>query len=333
VQISVVTAVYNGQKYIEEATASILNQTFQHFEYIVVNDGSSDKTNDILVHIKDPRVKVIHLKKNSGAAYALNKGINEARGKWIALQDADDVSSTFRLQRQLQYTKSDSCLVAVGTLIKCITGKDRIKQSYLKFEESFFNNKNNLRNHQFFSTPICNGSGFFLKKAYEKTGGYDPAFKIAYDYDLWTRMFEVGEISRVPEVLYNYRIHKNSLSHSSKLKTTKEVLISTFKNISLLRFNYLKRKPKLLLLCNNNHYNFYQKHLKHNNTYLNLSFLEQSSENVYKAYSLYSSKKVDGIIVALTQATGNILRFLGRKGLLFRENLFMVWIPENDVIN
>ncbi len=332
-QISVVTAVYNGQDYLEEATGSILNQTFQHFEYIIVNDGSHDKTKYILDRIKDPRVKVIHLKKNNGAAYALNRGINEARGKWIALQDADDISSKLRLQRQLQYINSDPSLVAVGSLVKCITGKERIEQGHLIFEESFFNHKSDFKNHQFFRTPICNGSGLFLKKAYEKTGGYDPAFKIAYDYDLWTRMFEVGEISRVPEVLYQYRIHKKSLAHSNKLNTIKEVLISTFKNIALLRLNRLNRKPELLLLGNHNHYKFYKNNLEHNNIYLNVDFLEQSRENAYKAYTLYRTRKIDGIIVSLTQATGNILRFLERKGLLLRENLFMVWMPETDLIN
>jgi glycosyltransferase involved in cell wall biosynthesis len=326
-EISVVTAVYNGEEYLEEAIESILKQTFSHFEYIIVNDGSNHKTKEILDNITDSRVKVIHLVKNGGAANALNVGISQAKGQWIALQDADDVSSEHRLQRQLEFIKSDSRLLAVGSFIQCIPGNDRVEESALEWEACFFNSKEHFRNEQFYSTPLCHGTGFFSKKAYENIGGYDPTFKIAYDYDLWTRMFEEGEIARVPEVLYKYRIHGSSLAHSNKIDTTNEILLSTFKNISELRFQHLQRKPKLLLLGTKNNIDFYKDILEHKNHYLMMSFLEQNLKNIKEAYSIYRSKEIDGIILVSNQQNGEILRFFRSKGLSYRKNLFMIWLP------
>ncbi|MFB3166858.1 glycosyltransferase [Neobacillus sp. 179-C4.2 HS] len=324
-EISVVTAVFNGDEYLEEAIESILKQTFTDFEYIIVNDGSDDNTKEILDNITDQRVKVIHLEKNGGAANALNVGINEARGKWIALQDADDVSSEHRLQKQLQYIKSDSRLVVVGSLIQCIVGNDQVDQNSLKRTESFFNGKKNFRNDQFYSTPICNGSGLFLKSVFEKIGGYDPTFKIAYDYDLWTRMFEVGEISRVPEVLYQYRKRGNSLAHSDRSDTAKEVLLSAFKNISELRFKHLNRKPKMLLMGTKRKLEFYRENLEHENDYLMISFRGLGLKNAKRAYSLYQSNEIDGIMIAVKKS--ELFRFFGRRSLTLGKNLFKIRIP------
>ncbi|NHM31125.1 glycosyltransferase family 2 protein [Neobacillus terrae] len=323
--ISVVTAVYNGEEYLKESIESILKQTYSHFEYIIVNDGSNDKTREILDNIADSRVKAIHLERNGGAANALNIGINEARGKWIALQDADDVSIEHRLQTQLYFIKSDPRLVVVGSLVQCIPGNDKINQKFLQWEESFFNNKKNFRKEQFNSTPLCNGTGFFLKSAFEKIGGYDPIFKIAYDYDLWTRMFEMGGISRVPEVLYKYRVRKNSLAHRDKIDTRNEVLLSTFKNISELRFNHLNRKPKLLLLGTEKNYEFYRSHLEGKNHFITMSFPDPRSNDIEEAYSLYKSNEIDGIVV--NSKKRRLLRQLRRRGLSFGKNLFTIQIP------
>ncbi|MEH7076602.1 glycosyltransferase family 2 protein [Neobacillus drentensis] len=324
-EISVVTAVYNGEAYLVEAIESILHQSLPDFEYIIVNDGSADLTKEILDRISDSRVKVIHLGKNVGAATALNMGINQAKGNWIAIQDADDLSHRQRLEKQLAYVKADTRLAATGSLIRCIPGKDLVDQSLLEWEELFFNNKGSFRTEQFYSTPLCHGTGFFSKQAYEKIGGYDPTFKIAYDYDLWTRMFEEGEIARVPEVLYSYRIHGNSLAHSNKVETTNEILLSTFKQIATLRFFHLKRKPKLLLLGTNNHVDFYQENLAAKNHYVSMEFL--GPKEVRKAVSLFLSNEIDGVILVSTPQLGEQLRFFRKRGLEFGKNLFKIWMP------
>ncbi|WP_100486645.1 glycosyltransferase family 2 protein [Sporolactobacillus pectinivorans] len=329
-ELSVVTAVYNGEAHLEEAIQGILNQTFHDFEYIIVNDGSSDRTREILDGVIDPRVKVIHLKKNKGAANALNTGIYDASGEWIALQDADDVSMEPRLQKQLTYIKSHPGFAAIGSLIQCIPEDENMDQNFLKMEEFFFNAKEpeKFRDEQFYSTPICHGSGLFSKKAFQNTGGYDPAFKIAYDYDLWSRMFEEGEIGRVPEVLYQYRIQANSLAHMNRIETTSEVLLSTFKSLAKVRFGQLNRKPKLLLLGSQKEIAFYKDKIAPRNHYLKMLFLEQKLSNIKKAYSLYRFSKIDGIVLASNPQMNQTFRFFASRGLSFGRQVFMVWIPD-----
>ncbi|MBT2701634.1 glycosyltransferase family 2 protein [Bacillus sp. ISL-40] len=102
---SVVMAVYNGEEYLKEAIDSILHQTYKDFEFIIVNDGSSYKTREILNLIEDNRVRVIHLEVNKGLANALNMGIQNANGEWIVRQDADHVSYPHRIIEQAQSHK------------------------------------------------------------------------------------------------------------------------------------------------------------------------------------------------------------------------------------
>ncbi|KGP91098.1 hypothetical protein N780_17750 [Pontibacillus chungwhensis BH030062] len=326
--ITVVTAVYNGEEYLKESIDSILNQTFTEFEYIIVNDGSHDHTKMILDKIQDSRVKVIHLKNNGGAANALNIGIQEAKGKWIAIQDADDVSVKHRLEKQIDYVRSHPQLVAVGSSIECITGKEKMDESSLEWEESFFNNKVNLRVDQFFSTPLCHGSGFYLKEAHDAIGGYDPMFKIAYDYDLWTRMFDKGDILKIPEVLYKYRVHGDSLAHSNKLVTTNEVLISTFKNISKIRYAHLNRKPNILFLGTESNIKFYQENLKIRDDYLMMHCVNEDNINKLREIgTIIRSGHYDGVILSVSIRYNEILRFLIQRGFSYTDNLFKVWMP------
>lgn len=330
-ELSVVTAVYNGKAHLEEAIHSVLNQTFHDFEYIIVNDGSNDQTKEILDGVNDPRVKVIHLEKNKGAANALNTGIHEANGEWIALQDADDVSMKQRLQRQLTYIKSHPEFAAVGSLIQCIPGDEMVDPNFLEMESYFFNAKDpgQFRNEQFYSTPICHGTGLFSKRAFQNVGGYDPAFKIAYDYDLWSRMFGEGEIGRIPEVLYQYRVRTHSLAHTNRIETTCEILLSTFKSIAKVKFDHLNRIPKLLLLGSQKEIAFYKEKIAPRNHYLQMLFLEQKLSDMKKAYSLYRFNKIDGIVLASNPQIDRIFRFFVGKGLSFGNQIFKVWIPDD----
>ena len=101
-QVSVVTSVYNGEEYLEECVDSILNQTFQNFEYIILNNGSTDGTARILQRYTDPRLRIIH-QENLGISKSLNKGINLSNSDLIARLDADDFSSPQRLEKQVTF--------------------------------------------------------------------------------------------------------------------------------------------------------------------------------------------------------------------------------------
>ena len=113
-KISVVMAVYNGEKYLREAIDSILNQTFKDFEFIIVNDGSTDRTREILESFIDPRIVLIH-QEHMGLTKSLNRGIALAKGKYIARQDADDISMAERLEKQFNFLESHENVALLGT--------------------------------------------------------------------------------------------------------------------------------------------------------------------------------------------------------------------------
>lgn len=113
-QISVIMSVYNGEKYLREAIDSILNQTFTHFEFIIVNDGSTDKSLNIIKSYNGSRIILVQ-QENKGLAAALNEGIKIAKGKYIAMMDADDISLPTRLEKQIQFMEAHPEYVAIGS--------------------------------------------------------------------------------------------------------------------------------------------------------------------------------------------------------------------------
>lgn len=146
-----------------EAVNSILAQTYQAFEFIIVNDGSSDSTAALLSSIQDSRVKIIHKKKNRGLADALNKAIKKSEGDWIVRQDADDISLPHRLEEQVKYIQAHPDVMMVCSQIQCINGKVKNSKQALKREEAHFNvpltkdflEQNRFRCFIFAMEPLC----------------------------------------------------------------------------------------------------------------------------------------------------------------------------------
>ena len=114
-RVSVVTSVYNGETYLEECIDSILNQTFQDFEYIILDNGSTDRTPEILVQYTDPRIRIIH-QENLGIAGSLNKGINISNSDLIARLDADDYSFPQRLEQQVSFMEQNPEIVKINSM-------------------------------------------------------------------------------------------------------------------------------------------------------------------------------------------------------------------------
>ncbi|MEH7413682.1 glycosyltransferase family 2 protein, partial [Neobacillus drentensis] len=229
---SVVMAVYNGEEYLKEAIDSILHQTYKDFEFIIVNDGSSDKTREILNLLEDNRVRVIHLDENKGLANALNIGIQNANGEWIVRQDADDVSYPHRIMEQANHIKSHPDVILLGSHIKCFSGRPSVSKNKVKVVEKYFNgflNRADLRRERFIGCPLSHGTCTFLKEAFFRAGQYDPKYTIVQDFDLWLRMFELGEVDIVPQVLYKYQIRMDSLSNNNQLSLGNELNVTSIK--------------------------------------------------------------------------------------------------------
>jgi glycosyltransferase involved in cell wall biosynthesis len=197
--VSVVMPVYNGERYLREAIGSILRQTFTDFEFIIINDGSTDGTAAIINSYTDRRIRLIN-QTNRGLVYSLNRGIEEARGKYIARMDADDVSAATRLSTELELFKSKPNAAIVGTSVIRIdeSGRQLGADYYLAHD-------NEIRQDMALRCPFAHGSVIVRKDLVRQAGGYRQEFWPAEDYDLWRRVAPLGELVNSLEPLYFHR--------------------------------------------------------------------------------------------------------------------------------
>ncbi|PSO80230.1 MAG: glycosyl transferase family 2 [Cyanobacteria bacterium QH_9_48_43] len=209
--ISVIMTTYNTSMFVAPAIESILNQSFEKFELIIVDDGSTDNTLEIVRRYaeRDTRIQVIQT-EHGGASNARNVGIQASKYPWIAIMDADDISLPNRLEKQITAAKANSKIVALGAAVHHMNSKGEIfSVSRLgpETEEAFYRQRQeghvvNL-NHP---TALLN-KGVVLK-----VGGYNPQFKAAQDLELLDRMAEYGPVIALREPLALYRVHSQSIS-------------------------------------------------------------------------------------------------------------------------
>lgn len=202
--ISVIMSVYNGRQYLVEAINSILNQTYTGFEFIIIDDGSTDGSREVLQHYAaiDHRIILIENKSNIGLPCSLNKGIKIARGKYIARQDADDISALNRLESQLTYAQQNSDVDVIGSDCYIIDMDGRIvciNSNYSKIT----NYKNKLLNRR---AIFPHGSAFIKKDILIKAGLYDTRFYYSQDGELWLRLIKNGAVIHTMSTpLYYFR--------------------------------------------------------------------------------------------------------------------------------
>jgi len=210
-KVSVVMAVYNGEKYLREAVESILNQTYRDFEFVIVNDGSKDSSLDIIKSYNDPRIRLVINEKNMGLIFSLNRGLSEAKTDLIARMDADDISVPERLEKQYDFMKQNPDITVVGTAIEVINqdGKFVYLQPALEKDEAI---KRGLSAGCMFSHPTT----MFRKKPVLSVGGYRKESKAAEDYDLWVRLADDYKFANINFPYLKYRKHGNNKSLGEK---------------------------------------------------------------------------------------------------------------------
>jgi glycosyltransferase involved in cell wall biosynthesis/tRNA A37 methylthiotransferase MiaB len=206
-KISVIMSVYNGAEHLEDAIKSILKQTQPNFEFIIINDASTDSTSEILAKFDDPRIVIITNDENLGLTRSLNIGFKIAKGEYIARMDADDISHPLRFEKQVFFLDGHPDCLVVGTWTVVI-GEDGRHLDLWKTEAEACRLE--------VSNPIVHGSAMIRKKILEKLGGYNEQFRYAQDYDLWIRISEYGRLCNLQEKLYYWRCHKKSISVSKK---------------------------------------------------------------------------------------------------------------------
>ena len=209
--VSVVMPVYNSERYVARAVESILCQTFGDFEFIIIDDGSTDDSGGILEDfaVKDRRIRLVR-RANTGYAVALNEGLGMARGEFVARMDSDDVSRPERFARQVEFLRAKPEVVAVGGQVvvidpdgdamwpmdHCPTGHEAIDADHI----------NGVGGR------IMHPAAMFRRYSLERVGGYRTEFEPAEDLDLFLRLAEVGRLANVESIVLEYRVHLRSVS-------------------------------------------------------------------------------------------------------------------------
>ena len=208
-KISVIMPNYNGEEYLVEAIESILHQTFKNFEFIIIDDGSTDNSMNIIKRYakRDKRIKLLVNKHNLGIIRTLNRGLRIARGKYIARMDSDDISLSNRFEIQYNFLENNPDIFLIGTSFRYINEKGRIlytfKVNYSPEKIKTDCWKKSLIHHP--TVMFHNEAGIFYR---EKA-------IFCEDRDLWLRLiFQGKKMKVIEEVLLNYRLRENSICNS-----------------------------------------------------------------------------------------------------------------------
>lgn len=208
--VSILMPVFNSESYINEAIDSILDQTYKNIELIIYDDGSTDGTRALIKGYLDPRIAGIFSDKNYGVVHARNVMIDRARGKYIALMDADDIAHPFRIEKQLEYLENNSCDVIGSAQLVLNQKTGKIKKSKDNFTDP------DIRALLSIYCTLCNSS-VTMRSEILKKFKYDENFPFAEDYFLWARLAAAQyRFKNLSERLITYRIYPQQSSLLSK---------------------------------------------------------------------------------------------------------------------
>lgn len=232
-KISVLMPAYNVEKYIGEAIESILNQTFTDFEFIIIDDCSTDKTWDIIQEYskKDKRIVAVKNDVNLKLSATLNKGINICKATYIARMDSDDWSYPYRLEKQYKIIRQDPEIGILGGVMEVCDDKLHtlnIRRYNITDTE--------IRKHLFRYSPFCHATIIYRKDVVEYAGGYNVNLYDAEDYDLYFRIGKIAKFRNSNDILYKMRYNEKSVSNTRSRRQEKLTLFIRVK--ALIEYGY-----------------------------------------------------------------------------------------------
>lgn len=225
-KITVLLPVYNCELYIRTAVESILNQTYTDFEFLIIDDASTDATVSIIKKLEDSRIQLIEKPVNSGYTNSLNYGLQIATGKYIARMDADDISHPERFAKQIAYLEAHPEVVVCGTAYKII-GNDK--------SIAIPENHEAIKIGLLWGNCISHPSVMIRKKILDEYSiQYDASREPAEDYTMWVRLLSLGELHNLQEVLLEYRLYGNQVSRKRAEEQKKNDLLAKFEMLDYL---------------------------------------------------------------------------------------------------
>jgi glycosyltransferase involved in cell wall biosynthesis len=236
-RLTVIMPAYNAEEFLEESISSILNQTFPDFELLIGDDGSTDRTMEIIQSFSDERIIVIRNEKNLGIPYTLNRLIKASRGEYIARQDSDDISLPKRLEKQVAFLDKNPEIGLCGTQIAWFGSKRKRIRVPLQNED--------IKAGMLVFNPICQPTVMFRKSGL--TEYYDETLEVAEDYAMCYELSKKTRLANLPDILLKYRWHGTNISRTKENlmdKTVKSIKATIFKES--LHYQIDEKETKLL---------------------------------------------------------------------------------------
>ncbi len=243
--VSVIIPSYNHEKYIKDCIMSVINQTYQNLEILVMDDKSVDNSASIIKSIKDPRLRFFCSKVNRGTVRTVNDLMKKCKGKYIAIIGSDDMWESDKIEKQVAYLEQHNNVKAVFTEAEIIDENGHLYDFDESFNENIFQNANITRGSRmrmFFEhgNHLCHSSSLLSSEIVNKIGLYDITYRQLHDYEYWVRLINEYDIYIINEKLVKYRRFKNNkknLSNNSSesvIRTINEsnaIIKWLFKNI------------------------------------------------------------------------------------------------------
>jgi glycosyltransferase involved in cell wall biosynthesis len=228
--VSVVMTVYNGGTLLEIAMQSILDQTYRNFEFIIVNDCSTDQTESVVSSFSDPRIIYLRNERNLGIGPSRNKAYETVKGKYIATLDADDISEPHRLEKQVEFLEKNPSTAICGTFFQVIDGQGKPGK---KFPLPIDGKR--VRTRMLLGNCLCN-STIMIRTDVARAHPFKLEFELAEDFELWYRISKFADLHNLPYYSCKYRVHGGSISiqkQDKQLKVLKVVFSMIFKDLDI----------------------------------------------------------------------------------------------------
>lgn len=204
-KVTVLMAAYNAGEFISQAIRSVLLQTYKDFKFLIINDGSTDNTVEIIKSFTDPRIELLHNEVNIGLVDTLNKGYSLVETEYLVRQDADDISVFTRIEKLVQFMELNTDHVICSSWFQYFGVYEKV----IRHPETY----DDIRVKALAGTPLLHGAAIYRIHDYRELGlFYDKEYLHAEDYEMLTRACKVGKLHNIPEILYYYRTHPEQVS-------------------------------------------------------------------------------------------------------------------------
>ena len=207
--VTVLMSTYNGVRYIDQAIRSILRQTWRDFEFLIIDDASTDRTVEIIESYHDHRICLLRNETNLGVTRSLNRGLASAHGALVAIQDHDDVSHPERLSKQVEFMAANPDMVLAGAQARLLNSRGR-----RRWRPGWWRplSPESIRFQSMFDNPFIHSTIIFRREViWNEFGGYDEKYATGHDYDLVSRVAQRHLVRNLPEKLFDYRVHDDAL--------------------------------------------------------------------------------------------------------------------------